>query len=185
MNKVLTPLWLSLFLSLILSGCNDGDVTPFLGKWKAENVEADIRKEEKQIIVKVKNQGGMLGGTFSAKMKGDQLRVQSPLIGEVAHVKKTDSLLLGGAELIRYDPNNDPFETCQEKLAKIDYAKEAYGLDFNLSTGATITMTNLLQPTRVGYLKVEPTCPSGGQYSVNVLGDDPTCTNAHLGHVLE
>jgi hypothetical protein len=54
-------------------------------------------------------------------------------------------------------------------------------------------MENLVQPAGAqpgqGYLKRAPVCPSGGEYTLNPIGQDPTCsigaeTGAFEKHVL-
>lgn len=70
---------------------------------------------------------------------------------------------------------------CTENLRKIDYAKDAYMMQYNLPAStpeATFTAAgNLLygDSNNPGYLKVKPECPGGGSYN---LGDGdvlPTC----------
>jgi type II secretion system protein G len=77
---------------------------------------------------------------------------------------------------------NSRGQACQENLSKIDGAKEQYALEFKLSNGGTVTMDNLINPPgttsgqKQGYLKQEPACPSGGTYTVNPIGTNPTCS---------
>lgn len=74
---------------------------------------------------------------------------------------------------------NSRGRACQENLAKIDGAKEQYGLEQKIKNGDSITMTQLIQPGGVplgeGYLKSEPKCPAGGVYDTTTLGTPPTC----------
>lgn len=88
---------------------------------------------------------------------------------------------------------NSRGRACQENLSKIDGAKEQYALEFRLSNGGTVTMDDLIQPGTAaageGYLKSSPDCPSGGSYTVNVIGTDPTCSisdtnDPFVNHVL-
>jgi prepilin-type N-terminal cleavage/methylation domain-containing protein len=66
---------------------------------------------------------------------------------------------------------------CQENLTKIEYAKEMYTFDNNLRKGATIEITDLYNSgDNQGYLKKEPDCPGGGEYSANPVDSDPTCS---------
>ena len=64
---------------------------------------------------------------------------------------------------------------CQENLSKIDGAKEQYALDRNLAHNGTISggWTDLVGPTN--YLKTQPTCPAGGNYTMNNIGVAPIC----------
>ena len=62
--------------------------------------------------------------------------------------------------------------SCVANLKQIDAAKEQYAMDNNLSNGATCVMEDLV-PT---YLKSQPSCPSGGTYTVGAIGTNPTCS---------
>ena len=57
---------------------------------------------------------------------------------------------------------------------KIDAAKEQYALDDKLGQGAAVAMADLVGPTL--YLKFEPICSAGGDYTVGNIGTDPTCS---------
>ncbi len=72
---------------------------------------------------------------------------------------------------------------CQENLTKIDGAKEQWALEENKNEGdAAPTLQYFVDN---GYLKKEPICPSGGDYTVNPIGTDPTCSiGAQNGHSL-
>jgi len=67
---------------------------------------------------------------------------------------------------------------CIANLKQIDSAKMLYALDNGVLSGGACTMQNLVPM----YIKSAPTCPSGGTYTVAVLGTDPACDVA--GHVL-
>ncbi|MFY7954466.1 MAG: competence type IV pilus major pilin ComGC [Armatimonadaceae bacterium] len=69
-------------------------------------------------------------------------------------------------------------KACVSNLKQIDSAKEQLAMDSKLGGGATITngMTDLLT-----YLKKEPTCPSGGTYTIGAVGTDPTCSHGGTG----
>ena len=75
-------------------------------------------------------------------------------------------------------------KSCQENLTKIDGAKEQMALERNLAPGATIAMSDLAAADGTGYLKVAPKEPSGGAYTVNAVGTDPTCDTTYPGHSL-
>lgn len=74
---------------------------------------------------------------------------------------------------------NSRGRACQENLSKIDGSKEQYALEFNIGNGESCTMDDLIEPNGAnpgeGYLKKEPTCPAGGDYTVNNIGTDPEC----------
>ena len=78
-------------------------------------------------------------------------------------------------------------KACVANLKQIDSAKEQYAMDNKLSNGGTVTMANLTD-TANGYLKSEPTCPSGtGAYTPNAVGTAPACPNVatNASHVLQ
>jgi len=64
---------------------------------------------------------------------------------------------------------------CQENLTKIDGAKEVYAMELNLSNGSVIDLTALVGAGN-GYLKRAPECPAGGEYLVEPIGTDPSCS---------
>lgn len=62
--------------------------------------------------------------------------------------------------------------TCVANLKQIDSAKEQHGMQARLATGDTITWSDLTPD----YVKRQPSCPSGGTYTISVLGTDPVCS---------
>jgi general secretion pathway protein G len=90
--------------------------------------------------------------------------------------------------LIAFIPNiEDPFishcissreGTCIANLKQIDSAKEQWAMDRHKDAGALPKASNLAPE----YIKVMPTCPSGGKYVINPIGTDPTCSLS--GHAL-
>jgi len=74
----------------------------------------------------------------------------------------------------RIAQNSSPARVCQENLYKIDGAKEQYALEHNLAEDAKVSMSDLIGPQ--AYIRQTPICPSGGTYTVNVMGTDPTCS---------
>lgn len=71
---------------------------------------------------------------------------------------------------------------CQENLVKIDGSKEQYALENNSGPGATVAWSNLVQAGGTGYMKNTPVEPSGGSYTINNVGTDPTCSTNYPGH---
>ncbi len=66
---------------------------------------------------------------------------------------------------------------CIENLRQIDHAKESYAMENNLPSGTTVQMSDLTGINH--YLKgplTGPTCASGGSYTVDVVGTNPSCT---------
>jgi len=65
---------------------------------------------------------------------------------------------------------------CQENLTKVDGAKEQNALEENLAAGDPVEFTDLVESDGTGYLKKTPGCPAGGEYTVNNIGTDPSCS---------
>ena len=68
--------------------------------------------------------------------------------------------------------------TCIADLRQIDSAKEQYAMEARLAAGAAVTWANVVPD----YMKKQPVCPSGGTFTIAVVGTDPTCSVA--GHAL-
>jgi len=65
--------------------------------------------------------------------------------------------------------------SCIANLKQIDSAKEQWAMDNKAESGATVDMSQLVDPN--GYIKGSgPTCPGGGTYTVNVIGTSPACS---------
>lgn len=75
-------------------------------------------------------------------------------------------------------------KSCQENLTKIDGAKEQWALEQNRAPGGTPTISDLAISDGHGYLKEFPREPAGGSYSINPVGEDPTCDTGFPGHAL-
>jgi prepilin-type N-terminal cleavage/methylation domain-containing protein len=71
-------------------------------------------------------------------------------------------------------------KTCIGNLKQMDSGKEQFAMETNKTTGDAVGWGDLV-PT---YIKAQPSCPSGGTYTVNVVGTNPACSQAALGHVL-
>lgn len=67
---------------------------------------------------------------------------------------------------------------CINNLRQIDSAKEQYAMENNLNDGATVTNTQLAPYIKGSF----PACPAGGAYTINTIGNNPTCNIAN--HVL-
>ena len=66
--------------------------------------------------------------------------------------------------------------TCQKNLGIIDGAKEQWALEHNQKDGAIVTWDDLVKPGKTGYLQEKPVCPKGGTYTLNPIGQNPTCS---------
>jgi len=64
-------------------------------------------------------------------------------------------------------------KTCMGNLKQVDSAKEQYAMENKLGEGEAIG-----DPLWPDYIKKEPVCPSGGDYTVGNVGEDPVCSYA-------
>jgi len=69
---------------------------------------------------------------------------------------------------------------CIHNLKYIDTRKELYAMEAKLENGDTVTWSNLVP----AYMKFQPDCPSGGDYSINVIGTNPDCSLSAQGHTI-
>lgn len=70
--------------------------------------------------------------------------------------------------------------TCIANLKQVDSAKEQWAMDQRKNAGDACALTDLVGTA--AYLKANPTCPSGGTYTVAAVGTNPTCSIT--GHTL-
>jgi hypothetical protein len=68
---------------------------------------------------------------------------------------------------------------CLNNLRQIDAAKQQWALEKSKDDDALPSVQDLLPYLKDG---IFPTCPSGGTYTINAVGDLPTCSIA--GHLL-
>jgi len=69
-------------------------------------------------------------------------------------------------------------QTCLTNLKHISAAKEHFAMEQRKAPGDAVAMTDLVPD----FVREEPSCPAGGDYTPEPVGDDPTCTYA--GHVM-
>jgi len=69
---------------------------------------------------------------------------------------------------------------CITNLHKIEWAKQMWAVENNKNLDEEPAANDLIGAT--SYLKVEPVCPSGGDYEINALGTPVTCSIE--GHTL-
>jgi hypothetical protein len=62
--------------------------------------------------------------------------------------------------------------SCRANLRQLEGAKEIWALENHKKIGDLITLQDLVPH----YIKAAPVCPAGGQYALNVLGQEPACT---------
>ncbi len=66
--------------------------------------------------------------------------------------------------------------TCQENMARISGAVEAYALQNSLSGTSAVALDDLVETTGTGFLRESPECPVGGTYRVNFVSDVVQCS---------
>src|SRR5690348_14119942 len=66
-------------------------------------------------------------------------------------------------------------KSCVANLKQIDAAKEQWAMDNKKGSTDTPALTDLVGTGATTYMKNTPTCPSGGNYTVNAVGTSPTC----------
>jgi prepilin-type N-terminal cleavage/methylation domain-containing protein len=67
-------------------------------------------------------------------------------------------------------------KACVSNLRQIDTAKMQWAMDsIPPKIGTDTPGATDLYPT---YVKVKPTCPAGGEYTINAVDTNPTCPNA-------
>ena len=71
-------------------------------------------------------------------------------------------------------------KACVANLKQIESAKEQWAMDNNKQNGATPGWTDLVSGAN-GYLKAQPSCPSGGTYTVGDMNTRPVCTIGNNG----
>jgi len=62
-------------------------------------------------------------------------------------------------------------KTCVSNLRQIRYAKEAWAMGNNKGSSDVPGWSDLTI-----YLKQQPSCPGGGNYTVGSISEDPTCS---------
>ena len=65
-------------------------------------------------------------------------------------------------------------QACIANLKQIEGAKQIYALDNNLADDAACAWDNLVPD----YIKVQPTCPSSGVYTIGIISATPSCSKA-------
>jgi prepilin-type N-terminal cleavage/methylation domain-containing protein len=62
-------------------------------------------------------------------------------------------------------------KSCVSQLRQIQSAKEAWAIECQMDDSSVPTWDQLLQ-----YIKTQPQCPAGGQYTIGAVVDDPICS---------
>jgi prepilin-type N-terminal cleavage/methylation domain-containing protein len=71
---------------------------------------------------------------------------------------------------------------CINNLRQIEGAKEQWGLESKAKVGDPVTAGDIYGTG--SYIKVAPTCPGGGTYTINILGTTAVCSESANGHIL-
>ena len=66
---------------------------------------------------------------------------------------------------------------CINNIRQMSGAEDQYAIENNKVTGNACTSANITP-----YLKKWPVCPASGAYTINTIGNDPTCNIT--GHTL-
>lgn len=81
-------------------------------------------------------------------------------------------------------------KVCQENLTQLENAKENWAMDKNKNTGDEPTAEDLYSLDGTSYIKddsdtaLTTSCPGGGTYTINPIGQQAACSRADLGHVI-
>ncbi len=62
--------------------------------------------------------------------------------------------------------------TCISNLKQIEEALERFAASAKLSPGDTVCFSDIVPD----FIKLRPQCPSQGTYSLNTIGEKPTCS---------
>ena len=65
---------------------------------------------------------------------------------------------------------------CQENQSKIDGAKQQWALETNADQTATPDWADLVGNSL--YIRKQPVCPGGGDYTIGNIASDPSCSLA-------
>ncbi|MBI5705566.1 MAG: prepilin-type N-terminal cleavage/methylation domain-containing protein [Armatimonadetes bacterium] len=79
---------------------------------------------------------------------------------------------------------NSRSTSCVSNLKRITDAKELFAHESNMNTGDNCDMSDLWPDYLQG--SNAPSCPAGGTYTIEVIGNDPTCSyvSALFPHIL-
>jgi hypothetical protein len=62
--------------------------------------------------------------------------------------------------------------TCMSSLRQVEVAKEQLAMNKKLQDGDPVDIADLVPD----YIRVAPTCPSGGTYTIETVGSNPECS---------
>ena len=135
----------------------------------AQNAEIARLRAENQDLPRLRNEVTQLQAanqklTQDLKATSNYARQQQAQLQQIAEAQQAAQ----AAQQEAADRN-----TCINNLRMIDAAKQQWALDKNKNLQATPSVQDL-QP----YFKngIFPACPSGGSYTINAVGDLPSCS---------
>lgn len=150
----------------------------------AAQKELDVLKsssagEQAATILSLRKQNEALTAKVSALQKNvDRLQLESQQTARHLSTAR-DALALQQADLQRLQDEQQRAamaanaNACINNLRQIDAAKMQWAVDKGKSATDVPTTQDLLPYLKDGTF---PVCPEGGTYSINALGDLPTCT---------
>jgi hypothetical protein len=71
---------------------------------------------------------------------------------------------------------------CIYNLRQLDDAKRSWAIKNSVTNGLAPSLEALSEID--SRLRVMPECPAGGVYSINSIGENPTCSRSDVGHSL-
>ncbi len=115
-------------------------------------------------------------------MKLNRQFVLGMIAGAVLVVVLIVTVFLGGAAILQRFAvsKHPPAETvCENNLRMIDSVKNQWAMANGKKNGDIVVPTDISE-----YMKEEnimPRCSSGGTYTINPIGEDPTCSYPNHG----
>ena len=77
---------------------------------------------------------------------------------------------------------NSQTKVCIKNLSTIEAAKQMWGVESGKTDGDIPAQSELVGTNL--YLRIMPTCPGGGTYTLGAIGANATCTLSASGHSL-
>ena len=68
---------------------------------------------------------------------------------------------------------------CKVNLMRINEAVGAFAGHTKKQRGEPVAFDDLIMPGGTGFLRAMPRCPSGGEYTVETIGEPATCSEDH------
>ena len=155
-----------------LKDSNAGSQNAELSKLRADNQDLPrLRNEVTQLQAANRNLTQQLNLTINAAQQQQAQLQQIAVENQQARAAAQQANAVVQAVAER--------NACINNLRQIDAAKNEWALENNKTDGAVPTGEDLLPYFKDG---IFPVCPSGGTYTINAVGEPPTCSVP--GHVL-